>query len=196
MLFTAEGISTGQFLYCGKKAALTIGNVLPLCSMPEGTIICNLESKTGDRGTIARCSGNYASIIAHNEDTGKTRVRLPSGKKKIIPSVARAMIGVVAGGGRIDKPMLKAGTSFHKYKAKRNSWPRVRGVAMNPVEHPHGMLPVVCARACCAQPCVPSFPPADTLRPRRFTGLGCWTTPRYACVFTSTDLDFGWGFFL
>jgi len=134
----AEGISTGQFLYCGKKAALTIGNVLPLCSMPEGTIICNLESKTGDRGTIARCSGNYASIIAHNEDTGKTRVRLPSGKKKIIPSVARAMIGVVAGGGRIDKPMLKAGTSFHKYKAKRNSWPRVRGVAMNPVEHPHG----------------------------------------------------------
>ena len=63
----AEGIYTGQFLYCGKRAALTIGNVLPLGSMPEGTIICNLESKTGDRGTIARCSGNYASIIAHNE---------------------------------------------------------------------------------------------------------------------------------
>merc|ERR1711935_1080541 len=73
-----------------------------------------------------------------NEDTGKTRVRLPSGKKKIIPSVARAMVGVVAGGDRIDKPMLKAGTSFHKYKVKRNSWPRVRGVAVNPVEHPHG----------------------------------------------------------
>merc|ERR1719253_709527 len=106
--------------------------------MPEGTIICNVESKTGDRGTLARCSGNYAIIIAHNPDTGKSRIRLPSGKKKIIPSVARATVGIVGGGGRIDKPMLKAGTAYHKYKAKRNSWPRVRGVAMNPVEHPHG----------------------------------------------------------
>uniref|UniRef100_A0A8C1M0W2 Large ribosomal subunit protein uL2 n=1 Tax=Cyprinus carpio TaxID=7962 RepID=A0A8C1M0W2_CYPCA len=46
--------------------------------------------------------------------------------------------GVVAGGGRIDKPILKAGRAYHKYKAKRNCWPRVRGVAMNPVEHPFG----------------------------------------------------------
>lgn len=49
-----------------------------------------------------------------------------------------ANIGIVAGGGRIEKPMLKAGRAYHKYKAKRNCWPRVRGVAMNPVEHPHG----------------------------------------------------------
>ena len=48
------------------------------------------------------------------------------------------MVGIVAGGGRMDKPMLKAGNAFHKYKAKRNSWPKVRGVAMNPVDHPHG----------------------------------------------------------
>jgi len=48
------------------------------------------------------------------------------------------MVGIVAGGGRIDKPVLKAGNSYHKYKAKRNSWPIVRGVAMNPVDHPHG----------------------------------------------------------
>ena len=48
------------------------------------------------------------------------------------------MIGLVAGGGRIDKPLLKAGRAKHKYSAKRNCWPRVRGVAMNPVEHPHG----------------------------------------------------------
>jgi hypothetical protein len=46
--------------------------------------------------------------------------------------------GLVSGGGRIDKPMLKAGRAYHKYKAKRNCWPKVRGVAMNPVEHPHG----------------------------------------------------------
>lgn len=47
-------------------------------------------------------------------------------------------LGIVAGGGRIDKPILKAGRAYHKYKAKRNCWPKVRGVAMNPVEHPHG----------------------------------------------------------
>ena len=72
----AEGMYSGQFIYCGKKADLTVGNVLPLNAMPEGTIICNVESKTGDRGTLARCSGNYAIIIAHNPDTGKTRVMM------------------------------------------------------------------------------------------------------------------------
>merc|ERR1712046_162445 len=103
-----------------------------------GTIICNLEEKTGDRGKLARASGNYATVIAHNPDTHRTRVKLPSGSKKVIPSANRAMIGLVAGGGRTDKPILKAGRAFHKYKAKRNEWPCVRGVAMNPVEHPHG----------------------------------------------------------
>ena len=47
-------------------------------------------------------------------------------------------VGIVAGGGRLDKPLLKAGNAYHKYKVKRNCWPVVRGVAMNPVEHPHG----------------------------------------------------------
>merc|ERR1712224_1091030 len=112
VFIACEGMYTGQFIYCGKKAALTIGNVLPLGQMPEGTILCNVESKTGDRGTLARASGNYATIISHNPDTRKTRVRLPSGQKKLIPSVARAMVGVVAGGGRTDKPMLKAGNAY------------------------------------------------------------------------------------
>merc|ERR1712130_641933 len=71
-------------------------------------------------------------------DTKKTRVKLPSGSKKVIPSANRAMVGCIAGGGRIDKPILKAGRAYHKYRVKRNSWPKVRGVAMNPVEHPHG----------------------------------------------------------
>ena len=117
---------TGQFVYCGKKAHITIGNVMPVGHMPEGTIVCNLEEKTGDRGKLARASGNYATVIAHNPDTKRTRVKLPSGNKKVIPSANRAMIGIVAGGGRIDKPMLKAGRSYHKYKVKRNSWPKVR----------------------------------------------------------------------
>eukprot|EP00164_Ancoracysta_twista_P000509 GFYU01000679.1.p2 GENE.GFYU01000679.1~~GFYU01000679.1.p2 ORF type:complete len:267 (-),score=78.94 GFYU01000679.1:201-968(-) len=134
----AEGMHTGQFMYCGSKATLTVGNVLPLSAMPEGCIICNVESRSGDRGVFARCSGDYATVISHNLDNGKSKIRLPSGSKKTVNSTCRAMIGLVAGGGRIDKPMLKAGRAFHKYRVKRNSWPKVRGVAMNPVEHPHG----------------------------------------------------------
>ncbi|GAA96718.1 uncharacterized protein L969DRAFT_97070 [Mixia osmundae IAM 14324] len=131
-----EGIATGQFVYCGKKAGLAVGNVLPISALPEGTIICNVEEKPGDRGSLARTSGNYATVIGH--DAGKTRVRLPSGAKKSIISTSRATIGIVAGGGRIDKPMLKAGRMHHKMARKRNVWPKTRGVAMNPVESVHG----------------------------------------------------------
>ncbi|XP_054168459.1 60S ribosomal protein L8 [Oppia nitens] len=138
LFLAAEGMYTGQFVYCGRKATLQIGNVLPVGTMPEGTVVCNLEEKSGDRGRIARASGDYATVISHNPDTKKTRVKLPSGAKKVVPSANRAMVGIIAGGGRIDKPILKAGRAYHKYKAKRNCWPKVRGVAMNPVEHPHG----------------------------------------------------------
>ena len=134
----AEGMYTGQFVYCGAKAQLKIGNVAPVSSMPEGTVICNLESQPTDRGKIARASGDYATVISHNLENGTSRVRLPSGSKKTVKSACRAMIGVVAGGGRVDKPMLKAGRAYHKYRVKRNCWPKVRGVAMNPVEHPFG----------------------------------------------------------
>lgn len=99
--------------------------------MPEGTVICNLEEKTGDRGRVARTSGGYATVVAHNPEEKKTRIKLPSGSKKVVSSLCRAMVGIVAGGGRIDKPMLKAGRAYHKYKSKRNSWPKVRGVCMN-----------------------------------------------------------------
>ena len=133
-----EGVYTGQFVYCGKKATLNVGNVLPLGAMPEGTIASNVEEKIGDRGALGRTSGNYVIIVGHNPDENKTRVKLPSGAKKVISSDARGVIGIVAGGGRIDKPMLKAGRAFYKYRVKRNSWPKNRGVAMNPVDHPHG----------------------------------------------------------
>jgi large subunit ribosomal protein L8e len=133
-----EGMFTGQFIYCGKKASLTVGNVLPVGSMPEGTIVCNIEEKVGDRGAMARVAGNYATIISHNVDDRKTRIKLPSGSKKVIDSNCRAAVGIIASGGIIDKPLLKAGRAFHKYRVKRNSWPKTRGVAMNPVDHPHG----------------------------------------------------------
>jgi len=138
LICAAEGMYTGQFIYCGKKAAITIGNVLPIGVMPEGTIICNIEVNVGDRGVIARASGDYGLIISHNPDTGFSRIKLPSGAKKVVPSGCRAMVGIVAGGGRPEKPLLKAGAAYHKYRVKRNTWPKCRGVAMNPVEHPHG----------------------------------------------------------
>ena len=138
VMVAAEGMHTGQFVYCGAKAKLSVGNVMPLSAMPEGTIICNVESQTGDRGKIAKASGDYCTIITHDKEKGKTSIRLPSGAKKVLQSNARAVVGIVAGGGRLDKPMLKAGRCYHKYRVKRKCWPKVRGVAMNPVEHPHG----------------------------------------------------------
>uniref|UniRef100_A0A7S3R4K3 Ribosomal protein L2 C-terminal domain-containing protein n=3 Tax=Eukaryota TaxID=2759 RepID=A0A7S3R4K3_DUNTE len=138
LFVAAEGLYTGQFVYCGKKANLVVGNVKPLGSMPEGTIICNVEEKAGDRGALARASGDYGIIVSHNVEQGITRIKLPSGSKKVVQSSCRAMIGQVAGGGRTEKPLLKAGRAYHKFRVKRNSWPKVRGVAMNPVEHPHG----------------------------------------------------------
>ncbi|KAL1199732.1 Large ribosomal subunit protein uL2x [Cardamine amara subsp. amara] len=138
LFVAAEGMYTGQFIFCGKKANLVVGNVLPLRSIPEGAIVSNVELHVGDRGALARASGDYAIVIAHNPETNTTRIKLPSGAKKIVPSECRAMIGQVAGGGRTEKPLLKAGNAYHKYRVKRNCWPVVRGVAMNPVEHPHG----------------------------------------------------------
>jgi len=138
LLAAPEGMHSGQFIYAGKKAELAIGNILPAGQIPEGTVICNIEAKAGDCGKLARASGDYAIIVSQDADKGLTRIRLPSGSKKTISSACRAMIGLVAGGGRTDKPILKAGRAYHKYKAKRNEWPKVRGVAMNPVDHPHG----------------------------------------------------------
>eukprot|EP00403_Amphidinium_massartii_P028756 CAMPEP_0178398332 /NCGR_PEP_ID=MMETSP0689_2-20121128/14718_1 /TAXON_ID=160604 /ORGANISM="Amphidinium massartii, Strain CS-259" /LENGTH=255 /DNA_ID=CAMNT_0020019091 /DNA_START=105 /DNA_END=872 /DNA_ORIENTATION=+ len=133
-----EGTYTGQFVYAGAKAQLAIGNVLPVNKIPEGTSVAMVEEKAADRGRIARCSGTSCLIVGHSEDGRKTRVRLPSGSRKTLNGRCRAVIGVVSGGGRCDKPVLKAGNNFHKYRVKRNCWPKVRGSAMNPVEHPHG----------------------------------------------------------
>jgi large subunit ribosomal protein L8e len=138
LFIATEGMYTGQFIYCGVKAQLTPGNVLPLRNIPEGTQVSNLEEQPSDRGAISRASGTSVTIIGHSEDGQKTRVRLPSGARKTLSSDCRASVGIIAGGGRTDKPIMKAGRAYHKYKAKRKAWPVVRGVAMNPVDHPHG----------------------------------------------------------
>jgi len=133
-----EGLHTGQFVYCGAKAQLAIGNCLPLGKMPEGTVISMVEEKPADRGKLARAGGCSCMIVGHSDDGKKTRIRLPSGTRKTVCSVNRGIVGIVAGGGRMDKPVLKAGRNYHKYRVKRNCWPKVRGSCMNPVEHPHG----------------------------------------------------------
>lgn len=103
-------------LYFYFAATLTIGNILPCKEIPEGTVICNIEAKAGDCGKMARASGDYAIIVSQDSDKGVTRIRLPSGSKKTISNNCRAMIGLIAGGGRTDKPLLKAGRAYHKYK--------------------------------------------------------------------------------
>eukprot|EP01060_Flectonema_neradi_P005539 TRINITY_DN136_c0_g1_i1.p1 TRINITY_DN136_c0_g1~~TRINITY_DN136_c0_g1_i1.p1 ORF type:complete len:259 (+),score=40.90 TRINITY_DN136_c0_g1_i1:48-824(+) len=137
-MIAVEGMQTGQFVYCGKRAELAIGNCLPLKMVPEGSIVCNVELKTGDRGSLARASGEYCIVISHLPEQERTRIKLPSGEKKSISWNCRAMVGIIAGGGRTEKPMLKAGAAHYRYKAKRKCWPTIRGVARNPVEHPHG----------------------------------------------------------
>ncbi len=131
-----EGMYVGQVIAIGPDASISNGNILPIGKIPEGTQISNIELRPGDGGKIARASGTYAVIIGRSGS--KTIVQLPSGKMKEIPNDARATIGVIAGGGRPEKPLLKAGTAYHKWKVKARKWPRVRGVAMNAVSHPHG----------------------------------------------------------
>mmetsp|Transcript_31185 Transcript_31185/g.56974 ORF Transcript_31185/g.56974 Transcript_31185/m.56974 type:complete len:251 (+) Transcript_31185:82-834(+) len=138
MWVAVEGTYTGQFVYCGAKAQLAIGNCLPVNKIPEGTSVAMVEEKASDRGKLARAGGTSCLIVGHSEDGSKTRVKLPSGSRKTLNGHCRAVVGVVSGGGRMDKPVLKAGNNYHKYRVKRNNWPKVRGSAMNPVEHPHG----------------------------------------------------------
>lgn len=111
---------------------------MPLKSLTEGSVVSNLEEKPGDRGRLGRTSGTSCIVLGFNEDNSKVRVKLPSGARKTLNGECRGTVGIIAGGGRTDKPLLKAGAAYHKYKCKRNCWPVVRGVARNPVEHPHG----------------------------------------------------------
>ena len=137
LVIAPEGVHTGQFIKCGLGADLHIGNILPLSQIPEGTEICNVEHRPGDGGRYGRCSGDSCRVISHT-DNGYTRIALPSGRKTLVSNLCRATLGVVAGGGRLEKPLMKAGNVMHKYAAKRKSWPVVRGQAMNPVDHKHG----------------------------------------------------------
>jgi large subunit ribosomal protein L2 len=136
MILAPEGMAVGTIISCGAEAEVRPGNVLPLQHIPEGVPVCNIESKPNDGGQFARSSGVYATVVSH--DKGKTVVQMPSGEMKWLNSKCRATVGIVAGGGRLDRPFLKAGKKYHKMKTRAAKYPRVRGVAMNVVDHPFG----------------------------------------------------------
>ena len=131
-----EGIMVGSQVEIGSGAHLRAGNVLPLGEIPEGMDIFNIELVPGDGGKIVRAAGLSAKVMAKEE--GRVIVKLPSRQLKVLNPRCRAMIGVVAGAGRKEKPLLKAGKVYHILKAKAKVWPRVAARAMNPVDHPMG----------------------------------------------------------
>lgn len=136
LMVAPEGLTVGQEVEIGALAAPKIGNIMPLKFIPEGTSVCNIEVNPGDGGKLVRSSGGYATVVSHAPD--KTIVQLPSGELKRINPLCRATIGAVAGGGRIEKPFLKAGAKYHLAKVKAWKYPTVRGKAMSPYAHPHG----------------------------------------------------------
>ncbi len=136
LVLAPEGIKVGDELECGISASVKPGNTLPLSGIPEGIPVHNIESKPGTGGEFARASGVNAILITH--DVGQAVVQMPSGEIRSFNPKCRATIGVVAGGGRKEKPFVKAGNKSKAMKARGKVYPRVSGVAMNAVDHPFG----------------------------------------------------------
>lgn len=137
LVVATEGNFIGQTIDFG-TASLQMGNCVPLKTVPEGTIVCSVERIPKDGGRIAVSSGTSCVVVGCNRDTNMVTLKMPSGNKCTLRGDVKAFIGIAAGGGRTEKPILKAGRAYYKYKSKGIYWPRVRGVAMNPVDHPHG----------------------------------------------------------
>lgn len=133
---TPEGVSEGQQISIGGKATVEVGNILPLGRIPEGTFVCDLELRPGDGGKLAKSSGAYATVVSHTPQG--TMIKLPSNRTRYINDNCMATIGIVAAGGRTEKPFLKAGEKFHLMKAKGHKYPRTRGRAMVAAVHPYG----------------------------------------------------------
>ncbi|MBI2541120.1 50S ribosomal protein L2 [Candidatus Woesearchaeota archaeon] len=136
LLQAPEGVRVGDKIEIGDGVELKTGNVLPLKSIPEGASIYNIESNPGDGGKFVRASGTFAKIITKMEDG--IVVELPSSKRRTFLPECRAVIGIIAGSGRTEKPFLKAGTKYYAMVAKNKVWPIVSGTSMNSVSHPFG----------------------------------------------------------
>lgn len=131
-----EGTYINQEITVGPEAPLKVGNVLPLGNIPEGTMVCNIESRPGDGGKIARSSGSYGTVIAHTET--HTTVRLPSKRTVSIHNNSRATLGIISAAGRREKPFMTAGQKHHMKRAKGQVYPVAHGVKMSAAMHPHG----------------------------------------------------------
>jgi len=136
LLIAPEGVRVGDNVFLGSTAQVSPGSVMPLSKIPEGTEVFNIESQPGDGGKYARSSGSTARIVSKQK--GKVLVEMPSKKLKEFHGECRATIGSIAGFGRVEKPLYKAGNKFFKMMAKNKRYPIVRGVAMNAVDHPYG----------------------------------------------------------
>lgn len=132
-MLAPHGLAVGSQVLSGADAPLTVGNALPLSRIPVGTNVHNIELQPGQGGRMARSAGAEVTIMARDEEDGRVQLRLPSGEIREVLLTCRATIGRV---GNVDHGGVILG------KAGRSRWlgrrPKVRGVVMNPVDHPHG----------------------------------------------------------
>ena len=129
------GIATGDTVRF-HRGQVDRGSLLTLADIPDGTLVSNLEVHPFDGGRLVRAAGTSALVVAH---TGReVTVQLPSGSFKQFLAACRAQVGAVAGGGRGERPFIKAGTKVRTTRSLARAAFKVRGVAMNPVNHPFG----------------------------------------------------------
>lgn len=130
-IIAPQRLAAGDTVVAGENVDIKPGNALPLKSIPVGTIIHNIEMKPLKGAQIARSAGSYAQLVGRGD--GYAQVKLSSGEVRLIPEACMASIGAVSNPDNMNEVLGKAGRNVHK------GWrPHVRGVAMNPVDHPHG----------------------------------------------------------
>lgn len=134
LMIAADGMQVGGRVAVGVPP-VERGAILPLGELPEGTPVFNVELVPGDGGRLVRAAGTSAVVVSQGP---RTVLRLPSGHFKELDAKCRAIVGIVAGAGRREKPFLKAGKHVLAYRSKAKRAITVSGVAKNPVDHPHG----------------------------------------------------------
>ncbi len=130
-ILAPQRLSVGDTVIAAEKADVKPGNAMPFSGMPIGTIVHNVELKPGKGGQIARSAGTYAQFVGR--DGGYAQIRLSSGELRMVRQECMATIGAVSNQDHMNQNFGKAGRNRHK-----GIRPSVRGVAMNPIDHPHG----------------------------------------------------------
>ena len=130
------GTKVGSKIQFGLEVDISEGNVISVQNIPDGTIVCNVEKHFGDGGSLIKSAGTNATVFSHGPDG--VIIKLPSGKFTTINPKNRAMIGTLAGGGVGDRPFMRAGVKWRRFRSKGHKYPIVRGVAQAAYVHPHG----------------------------------------------------------